>query len=340
MAWSAKRQVMDEFELIRSYLAPLAGGEGLGLKDDAALFAPEPGYDLIFTKDTLVEGVHFPEGRFDEDVAQRLLRVNLSDLAAKGARPMGYLLSIALPEWVGPSHLQNFASGLERVQSLYDFRLFGGDTVSTPGQAVISATLIGQVPQGKMIKRNGARVGDDVWVTGSIGDGLLGLKTVMKAPEIAAFPPEARSFWELAYWRPQPPLPMRQMLLNWSTSAADISDGLVADLATLCESSEVGMEINLEDIPFAAPTQNWINQALSDLEAKLALITAGDDYQVVYTAETEARDVITALSNDLGQPVTRIGTCKPGSGVRVLDSIGREVPIAHQGYVHFQEKTR
>ncbi len=331
---------MDEFELIRSYMAPLAGGEGLGLQDDAAVLSPEPGYDLVFTKDTLVEGVHFPEGYFDQDVAQRLLRVNLSDLAAKGAKPIGYLLSLALPKAIQPYQISDFANGLKHVQSLYDFKLFGGDTVSTNGPTIVTATLIGNVPSGKMIKRNGARIGDEIWVTGAIGDGLLGLLTVMEDAETDSLSPEFRSFCELAYWRPQPPMPLRQMLLNWASASADVSDGLLADLETICRVSHLGMDINLEDVPLSAVGRHWAGQKLSTLEAKLQMITAGDDYQVIFTTSPDAGSVITAFSSDLGLPVTRIGKCVAGSDVRLIDQSGQEIPVPNKGYVHFQEKTR
>ena len=172
--------LVNEFDFISEYLAPLAGPGGLGLKDDAAILKPRDGTDLILTKDTMVEGVHFPTNDYGTSLSSKLLRVNLSDLAAKGAIPVGYLLSVALPKTVGSKFFKDFRDGLREIQNLFDFNLLGGDTVVTEGQIVITATMIGEVPTGSMVKRDGAKVGDSVWVSGTLGDAYLGLKTIFE----------------------------------------------------------------------------------------------------------------------------------------------------------------
>ena len=179
---------MNEFDWIETYLKPLAGPEGLGLLDDAALFKPRQGQDLVLTKDTLVEGVHFFKGEYGAGTAERLMVVNLSDLAAKGARPLGYLLSIAWPKHLDEANLkqwmQGFAKGLGAQQDAFGFKLFGGDTVRTSGPMTVSATFIGTVPEGEMVKRSAAHIGDDIWVTGTIGDAHLGLLLAQKSEQI------------------------------------------------------------------------------------------------------------------------------------------------------------
>ncbi len=330
---------MDEINLIQTLLAPLAGPEGLGLQDDAALFRPEPGQDLVFTKDTLVEGVHFPKGQFGRDVAEKLIRVNLSDLAAKGAQPKGYLLSLALRHEVDNPTLTAFAHALGNLQQIFDFTLFGGDTVSTEGPIVVSATFVGQVPSGKMVRRNGARPGDDVWISGFIGDGFLGLKTVLADTDLVASQ-EAKSYWLEAYWRPKPRIIMRQMLMAYASAATDVSDGLISDLNHICLSSRIGMKIQSEQIPFSPPTTDWLGRQLDEETALVELITAGDDYEVAFTAPPEYQPNLEALSRDLGLRLARIGQCLPGSHVTLVNSSGREIPTGTGGYVHFQEKTR
>ena len=330
---------MDEVNLIQTYLAPLAGPEGLALKDDAALLSPEAGTDLVLTKDTLVEGVHFPSGQFGADVAERLMRVNLSDLAAKGANPKGYLLSLALSNDVDLQTIAAFTAALQNLQRAYDYSLFGGDTVSIDGPIVVSATFIGEVPSGKMVRRNGARVGHDVWMSGSIGDGYLGLKTVMKDTSLSATQ-EMQSFWQEAYWRPQPRMILRQLLRAYASAATDISDGLIADLDHICLSSHVGMTVIADDVPLSNPTTHWLGGKIDSEESLVSLLTAGDDYEIAFTASDEYRDNIETLGRELGVNLSRIGLCVPGNNTELKAASGRIIPIASSGYVHFQEKTR
>ena len=242
---------MDEFDFIRDVLTPLAGPEGLRLRDDAAVFTPSSGYDLVITKDAMVEGVHFPNGHYGGDVAEKLLRVNLSDLVAKGAHPLGYLLSLAISKPVTEQDLRGFAQGLRDVQQAYDFALWGGDTVSTSGPFSISATFIGQVPSGQMVKRSGAQVGDDVWVTGTIGDSYLGLQNILGHALKPAPTSEQLWHWEEAYLRPEPRLLMRKIFREYASASLDVSDGFLADVAHLASASGVSLALCIDDVPIS-----------------------------------------------------------------------------------------
>lgn len=330
---------MDEFSFIKECLAPLAGPEGLGLSDDAALMRPRPGYDLVLTKDTMVEGVHFPHGFHGAETAGKLLRVNLSDLAAKGATPTGYLLSIAWPRSISGQefHMKArlFASGLEQVQDQYGFHLYGGDTVKIDGPMVISATFIGELPLGKMITRSGALAGDDIWVSGSIGDAVLGLRMLTSGDdEFSGLSFEQRKLCSEAYWRPEPRFGLVDVLRDYATSSVDISDGLIADLGHIARASEVGLAIDLADIPLSEGTGLWAGRGAGH-ERAIALITGGDDYEIAFTASAKHRDAIETAATILGVRLTRIGRCKSGYEVCLNNRSGDLIPIKQSGYRHF-----
>lgn len=322
---------LDEFALIAAFLRPLATAPAaLGLKDDAACLTPRPGHDLVLTTDALVAGVHFfaddPPGR----IAQKLLRVNLSDLAAKGAEPAGYLLTLALPaarrDW-----LAAFAAGLAADQDAFACPLLGGDTTATAGPAVLSVTALGWVPQGAMIRRAGARAGEDVHVTGTLGDAALGLR--IRRGELAPAE-EAADHLRARYLLPEPRLAFGRALRGLASAAADISDGLIADLGHICAASGVGAEIAAEALPLS-PAAAACLSLRPDLRALIA--TGGDDYELVFTAPVAARAGLAALARDLGLRLTRIGriTAGPGSGVVLHDRDGRPLALAAQGFRHF-----
>ncbi|MGJ8563684.1 MAG: thiamine-phosphate kinase [Alphaproteobacteria bacterium] len=330
---------MDEFSFIKACLAPLAGPEGLGLLDDAALMTPRAGYDLVLTKDTMVEGVHFPNGICGADTAGKLLRVNLSDLAAKGATPVGYLLSIAWPEsW--PNHefemnAKSFATGLKAVQAQYGFALYGGDTVKTSGPMVVTATLIGEVPAGRMVKRSGANEDDDIWVSGTVGDAYLGLQTILSEQNsIASIPPDAQAVWTEAYWRPTPRLALTELLRDYATSSVDISDGLIADIGHIAKASGLGIAINIDNVPLSNGAKLWAAEDATR-DSLIKLITGGDDYEIAFTAAPKDRAIITEKGNALGVPLTRIGACISGDSVACFDSLGKSIRIDRPGYSHF-----
>ena len=321
---------MTEFELIRRYLRPLAAGErgALGLSDDAAVIAPPDGRDLVLTADTLVEGVHFLAADPPDTVARKLLRVNLSDLAAKGASPFGYLLSLALPRPFSEAWMSAFADGLGADQGQFGIGLLGGDTVASPGPATLSLTALGSVMPGAMLLRSDAKPGDDLYVSGTIGDGYLGLR-VLENPALAdALGVEASAYLIARYQLPEPRLALGQAMAEEASAAADISDGLVADLGHICEASEAAAEIELPNVPFSDAARRALQIGFA---TPADLIAGGDDYELVLTGPAGLAD---NLPPGNGAPLTRIGRIIEGAGVRVLDAGGRPIPLQRRGYEH------
>lgn len=324
-----------EFDLIARYFAPLAGPEGLGLKDDAAVLTPPPGQDLVLTADANVAGVHFLPDEAPDIVARRLLRTNLSDLAAKGARPMGYLLTIALPAETDEAWVAGFAEGLGRDQAAYGVALFGGDTVSTTGPVVASITALGQVPTGAMLRRAGARPGDAVFVTGAIGDGVFGLDAAQgRLDALGALDAGAVAYLADRYRLPRPPVAFGPALAasGLATAAADVSDGLAADAGHIARASGVVIEIEAAMTPLSEA-----GAALVALDAgRLAqALTGGDDYQILFTAPADAAPRLSALAAAENIRVTRIGRVLAGAGtVRVVSDDGASLALARAGYVH------
>ena len=321
---------MDEFEFIAKYLAPLAGPGGLGLKDDAAIFTPTIGTDLIITKDTMVEGVHFPHGHYGGNTAGKLLRANLSDLAAKGAAPVGYMLSIVWPRGANEGVFKDFAEGLAAIQKKYGFKLLGGDTSSSRGPMVVTATLFGEVPEHSMVRRNGANVGDDIWVTGTIGDAYLGLQKTLGRPIDPKPKGTGLKHFENAYFRPEPRISFGKHLRDYASACADISDGLIADAGHVAMVSGVGFKLHLADIPLSRPASEWVGEDLSRLKT---LVTAGDDYELVFTSspinETTLNEANTGLQ------LTKIGTVVAGSGVKVIWGDDQSILFDQTGHKHF-----
>lgn len=332
---------MSEFDFIRDHLAPLAGPEGLGLLDDAAVLTPPAGHDLVLTKDTMVEGVHFPKGAWGADTAERLIRTNLSDLAAKGAEPLGYLLSLAFPRDMNPAYRAAFAKGLESAQAIFPpLMLWGGDTVITDGPMVVSATLIGTVPHGAMLTRSGATVGDDIWISGHIGDSAMGLKHVLS--QRIDPPPTGADIWlwEEAYLRPEPRLLLRGILREHATACADVSDGLLADAAHIGRASGVSLSITFGHVPLSNATQRWVFGQEDVVAAKAALLSAGDDYELVFTAPQSARGHLQRAKIQGGSttalPLTRIGRVEAGKAGAILrGKDGESMDIEAAGYKHF-----
>lgn len=330
---------MDEFSLIRKYLAPLAGAGGLGLLDDAALYTPRVGFDLVLTMDSFVEGVHFANGRYGGDTAERLLRTNLSDLAAKGARPIGYLLSIAWPHGADIKFFEGFAVGLRDAQESYDFTLFGGDTVGTSGPMVISATFFGEVPSGEMVKRSGARLGDDVWVTGNLGGAMLGCHLVTGQGVDPL--PDGAALWEFenAYLRPEPRLLFRKVLRKYATACADISDGLLSDAGHICYASGAAMRVEFENLPLNPSARQWALAQTDRQAAMMELLSFGDDYELVFTAAPDVGSSLLAQAKSIGLAITKIGevveVSKSEDLVICLDAKGEVVTFSKTGYTHF-----
>src|SRR5713101_6824611 len=240
---------LGEFGRIRRFFAPLAGPAGLDLRDDAALLDCESGHQLVVTVDAIVAGVHYLPDDPPDLVARKLLRVNLSDLAAMGARPRHYLLTTALPAALDDAWVARFAEGLAEDQRRYGIDLIGGDSVATDGPAVLSLTAIGEVDAGAEIRRSGASPGDRVWVSGTIGDAFLGLAALRGGyPEL---PAEERTVLISRFQLPEPRVELGPRLAGIADAMLDVSDGLVADLSHICEASQVGASIALAELPLS-----------------------------------------------------------------------------------------
>jgi thiamine-monophosphate kinase len=307
---------MDEFGIISRYFAPLAGEGAFGLKDDAALLPARAGHDLVVTTDTISEGVDFFAFDPSDAIAQKALRVNLSDLAAKGAQAAHYLLNLSLPHSVGESWLAGFAQGLARDQKTFAISLLGGDTGATDGPLSIALTAFGFVPNGTMVKRSGACVGDAVYVTGTIGDSGGGLAIFKR--EKYTLNEADRDHLIACYRVPQPPVEFAGALRAIAHASVDVSDGLIADLGHVAAASGVRIVVEGEAVPLSPPLRAlWGNDALQ------RAVVAGDDYQIAFTA-----------APGLEGPFTCIGRVEAGEGVELLVA-GRKTVLPSGGYRHF-----
>jgi thiamine-monophosphate kinase len=315
-----------EFEFIARRLRPLATVRGaLDLTDDAALLDPTPGKQLVLAKDAMVAGVHFLPYDPPAQIAQKLVRVNLSDLAAMGAAPIGYLLALVRSGDVEDDWLAEFCAGLAADNAEFGIALLGGDTVSTPGPLTLSLTAIGEVPAGAALLRGGAEAGDDVWVSGTLGDAALGLKVLQGEIGVAD---DARACLIERYRLPRPRLSLGQELRGIASAAIDVSDGLVADLGHILAASAVGAELRADDLPLSA--------AARDLpDARAAALSGGDDYELLFTAPVQRRAEIVALARKLDLPLSRIGAIHARPDLSILDAAGQEIGVATRGWQHF-----
>jgi thiamine-monophosphate kinase len=320
-----------EFERIRRYFTPLAGPGGLGLLDDAALVECRAGHRLVMTADAIVAGVHFLRDDPPDLVAKKLLRVNLSDLAAMGARPLYYLLTTTLPASLGAEWVEAFARGLGEDQQLYGVSLLGGDSVSTPGPAALSLTAIGEVAAGAEIRRNAARAGDEVWVSGTIGDAYLGLK-ILRDGDFVGLGPSFAEALAARYRLPEPRTGLGPRLAGLAHAMIDVSDGLLADLGHICDASGCAATIALAGLPFSPAAHTILAEGR---EQPVSLVTGGDDYELLFTAPVTARRAITEVAASLALRITRIGRIEAGGGVRLVDSAGRDIAVETAGYRHF-----
>ena len=282
------------------------------------------------TADAIVAGVHYLPQDPPDLVAKKLLRVNLSDLAAMGARPLHYLLTTALPAELGDEWLANFARGLGEDQRRFGVALLGGNSVATSGPAVLSLTAIGEVTAGAEIRRSGARAGDVVWVSGTIGDAFLGLRILRGAyPTLTA---KHRAALIARFQVPEPRVALGPALCGIANAMIDVSDGLLADLGHICETSNLAAIVELEALPLSAAAQ-----AIVALEPDIAplLAAGGDDYELLFTAPAEAAEDVRGLGSRLGLPITRIGRIEAGANVRLVDPRGETIPVNVAGYRHF-----
>jgi len=308
---------MQEFDLIARYFAPLATApEAFGLKDDAAIIRTRHGFDLVITTDQVAQGTDFFADDPPDAIAKKALRVNLSDLAAKGAKPEYYLLNLALPRSVREEWLAEFAHGLSEDQRQFGISLLGGDTSATEGPLSISITAMGFVPEGRMVKRSGAKVGDAVYVTGTIGDSGGGL--ALLRGEANDFGEADRAYLVNRYRLPHPPATFGTTLYDIAHAGVDVSDGLIADLGHLASASGVGIVVRGEQVPLSPALK-----ALWGTDTLARAVVGGDDYQIAFTAPS-----------GLSGPFTCIGQVQAGEGVS-LRMNDEAVVIPQPGYRHF-----
>lgn len=310
-----------EFGLIARHFRPLAGEGALDLLDDAALLTPPPGRQLVFTADAMVEGVHFLPDDPADTVGRKLLRVNLSDLAAMAAVPLAYLLTVSAPRGTPDSWFADFAAGLAADQATFGISLLGGDTTSTTGPVSLTLTCIGHVAPGAALRRAGAVAGDEVWVTGTIGDGALGLSALrgqVRDPE----------GWLAGRYRlPRPRLGLA--LHGIASAGMDVSDGLVQDLGHLCRLAGLGARVEAPLVPLspaaAAAGPDWLGTCL----------TGGDDYELLLAVPPGRSNALQDLASEAGVQVTRIGAFVAGDDVAVLDHRGTRILLDRAGWSHF-----
>ena len=320
-----------EFETIRKLFAPLAHPDhAWGLTDDVAVMPTRPGADLVLTKDAIVEGVHFLPGDPLDMVAQKLLRVNLSDLAAKGAEPFGYLLACHWSPRCGWPEREAFAAGLAADQKEFGIHLLGGDTVLTPGPASFSATMLGWAPKGGSVTRGGAKPGHGIYVTGMIGDGWLGLQAAKGHLKL-----EQERIDALAehYRRPVPQLAFGQAVQGLVTAIMDVSDGLIADLGHIASASGVAASVQLELLPRSAAATAWFDSRTDPEAALVTLATGGDDYELLLTAAPSDEAALKREADRQLLRLTRVGTISAGRGV-TASYLGKPVDIRKPGWTH------
>lgn len=322
-----------EDDLIARYFRPLASASGaFGLIDDAAVLEGR-GDDIVVTTDAVVAGVHFLPDDPPEAVARKALRVNLSDLAAKGAVPAGFVLTLALPHvderWLAP-----FARGLGDDIAAYRCPLLGGDTVSTPGPVTISITAFGRVPAGAMVRRAGAQPGDRIAVSGTIGDAALGLRLLKGAPGSGSgLSDRARGFLVARYREPQPRLALAAAVRGCASAAMDVSDGLAGDLAKLCAASGVTATVTVDAVPLSEAARAALTAGVGDVET---LIAGGDDYEIVCTVPPARWDAFVRQAAEAGVAITGIGSISEGGEPpRFLDAGGRDIALARRSFSHF-----
>ena len=326
-----------EFELIARYFAPLSKGfpGAYGLQDDAAVVTPTPGQQIVAKTDAIVGGVHFLPDDPADLVAQKALRVNLSDLAAKGAVARCYMIDLILPGSTTEDWVAAFARGLTHDQETFGVHLIGGDTNTTPGPLTIALMALGEIASGQILRRGGARPGDAIFVTGTIGDATLGLSALRgELPELDA---AAAGHLIDRYRLPVPRVGLGPRLIGLASATIDISDGLVADLGHICDVSRLGAVVDAARVPLSDAARRAIGGDRTRLEAAL---TGGDDYEILFTAPPEAAGKVEQLSREIGLAITPIGEmcAEPSDGrdrVVVLDEPGRPMELTQRGWEHF-----
>ncbi len=327
------RPGLGEFGRIAAFFRPLAAGfpGALALTDDAATLSPPSGQELVVTTDAIVAGVHFLADDPPEDIARKALRVNLSDLAAKGAKPLAYTLTLALDSGVSDAWLERFAGGLAADQAEYAIHLAGGDSVSTAGPIWMSITAFGTVETGRMVRRAGAKAGDSVFVTGTIGDAALGLAVAQGA--LAGSDEDCAVLLD-RYRLPRPRSALAPAIAAFAHAAIDVSDGLAADFAHLCRASQVKGEISVGKVPLSAAARRVLNAEPDRLSDVLG---GGDDYEILLTASAQSAAALHSAAGAAGIPLTEIGKIADSSETgeaTLADADGRPVIPKKAGWTH------
>ncbi len=328
-----------EDQLIATYFRPIATHPGaFDLTDDAAAIAPPPGCDIVLKTDGVISGVHFFMEDPADKVARKALRINLSDLAAKGAVPLGFLLSIGLPAGLPADWLKAFAEGLRQDAAHYGCPLLGGDTDRSPGAVTVYIAALGTVPHGTMVRRKGARPGDLVVATGTIGDAALGLALRQRSRD----DPAAAARWKLddaardhllgRYLLPQPRNAVAEALRRHASAAMDVSDGLIGDLAKLCRVSGVGADVAVESVPLSPAARLALAAEPALIET---VLTGGDDFEVIATVAPDRFEALRQEAASAGVTLTQIGTVTAGQGTRFRAPDGRVLVFRRASYSHF-----
>ncbi|WP_311222927.1 MULTISPECIES: thiamine-phosphate kinase [unclassified Acidovorax] len=324
---------MGEFDLIRQFFQRPVRRAALGVGDDCALLAPAPGMQLAVSSDMLVEGRHFFADVHPAALGHKALAVNLSDLAACGARPLAFTLALSLPR-VDADWLQAFAGGLLALADAHDCELVGGDT--TGGPLNICITVFGEVPPGQALLRSGARASDDVWVSGTLGDARLALEALRGR---IALPADALAAARQRLERPTPRVALGQALQGVATSAIDVSDGLLGDLGHILAASNVGACLDASVAIKLIATSAYGSSARGQFDLEIlrqCTLAGGDDYELAFTAPPARQAAVLAAAHQAGTPVTRIGRIEAGAGLRLVDEAGRALPVQHYAsFDHF-----
>ena len=323
-------------EAIVRLLAPLAQGfaGAFDLQDDCALLTPEPGTELVLKTDPVAEGIHFLTDDAPEDVAWKALAVNASDLAAKAAQPIGYLMALSFPEAPTRAWLTRFAAGLQAAQAAFGCHLIGGDTDRRPGPLTVTISIVGSVPSGRMVRRGTAQAGEAVVVSGTLGDAALGLM-LRRSPGVAddwgLSPDDARHFHE-RYARPQPRLCLRAALREHASAAMDLSDGLAKDLGRLCVASGCAARVGLAHVPVSPAAAKAL---AADASLWPRIVAAGDDYEVLATVPAPSLDAFRSMAEASGVPLTPIGATMAGTGIIIVGHDGAPLELDRMGWDHF-----
>ena len=316
---------LGEFDLISKYFTRTVKRAALGVGDDCALFATSPGMQLAVSSDMLVEGRHFLPTVAPDRLGHKAIAVNLSDLAACGANPLAFTLALAMPR-VDERVLEGFARGLLALADEHECELIGGDT--TQGPLNLCITVFGEVPQGAALLRSGAQAGDDLYVSGTLGDARLALEAFRGTVALAG---DAFERVRIAMEQPQPRVALGLALRGVATSAIDVSDGLLGDLAHVLRRSQVGAEVEVDALPRSA-----VLRALPEPLQHTCTLAGGDDYELVFTAPPQRAPEVAAAAQAAGVPVTRIGRIKEGAGLCLIDCDGRPVADTFSAFDHFK----